>query len=129
IIDTIGCRWEFRMKIVKRIRQWRRRQEFEAGLEEEIRLHREMVGGAAFGSVALTLEDSRAVWSFAWFESFLGDLCYALRGFRKSPGFALAVIGTIGIALGLNTTMFSVLNAYALRPFAVQDPWSLYSFN
>jgi len=116
------------MKLWKRIRQWRRRAEFEAGLEEEMRFHREMAGGAAFGSMALALEDSRAVWSFGWLESVIQDVRYALRGFRKSPGFALAVVGTIGAALGLNTTMFTVFNAYALRSFAVQDPWALYTF-
>src|SRR5262249_16934817 len=47
----------------------------------------------------------------------------------KSPGFALAVVGTIGAALGLNTTAFTVVNAYALRPFAVQNPWALYGFS
>ena len=56
------------------------------------------------------------------------DIRYALRGFRKSPGFALAVIGTIGAALGLNTTAFTVFDAYALRAFAVHDPWALYGF-
>jgi predicted permease len=117
------------MKLWKRIRQWRRRREFEAGLEEEMRFHREMAGGAAFGSMAIALEDSRAVWGFGWLESVLQDVRYALRGFRKSPGFALAVVGTIGAALGLNTTMFTVLNAYALRPFAVHDPWALYGFS
>jgi hypothetical protein len=116
------------MKIWKRIWQWRRREEFESGLEEEMRFHREMAGGAAFGSVAMALEDSRAVWRFAWLDSVMQDVRYALRGFRKSPGFALAVVGTIGAALGLNTTAFTVFNAYALRPFAVQDPWALYGF-
>ncbi|HEY1495950.1 MAG TPA: ADOP family duplicated permease [Candidatus Solibacter sp.] len=116
------------MKLWKMFRQWRRRAEFEAGLEEEMRFHREMAGGAAFGSMALALEDSRAVWSFGWLESVIHDVRYALRGFRKSPGFALAVVGTIGAALGLNTTMFTVFNAYALRSFAVSNPWSLYTF-
>ena len=116
------------MKIWKRIRHWRRRAEFEAGLEEEMRFHREMAGGAAFGSVAMALEDSRAVWGFGWLESVMQDVRYALRGFRKSPGFALAVVGTIGAALGLNTTVFTVFNAYVLRPFAVHDPWALYGF-
>ena len=116
------------MKIWKRIGQWRRRAEFEAGLEEEMRFHREMAGGAAFGSVAMALEDSRAVWRFGWIESVMQDMRYAWRGFRKSPGFALAVVGTIGAALGLNTTVFTVFNAYVLRPIAVHDPWALYSF-
>lgn len=116
------------MKIWKRIGQWRRRAEFEAGLAEEMRFHREMAGGAAFGSVAMALEDSRAVWRFGWLESVMQDVRYAWRGFRKSPGFALAVVGTIGAALGLNTTVFTVFNAYVLRPVAVHDPWSLYGF-
>jgi predicted permease len=116
------------MTIWKRIRHWRRRREFEAGLEEEIRFHREMAGGAAFGSVAIALEDSRAVWGFGWLDSVMQDVRYALRGFRKSPAFALAVTLTIGAALGLNTTAFTVVNAYALRPFAVRNPWSLYGF-
>jgi len=117
------------VNIWKRIRQWRRRAEFEAGLEEEMRFHREMAGPAAFGSVALALEDSRAVWGFGWIESMMRDIRYAGRGFRKSPGFVLAVVGTIGAALGLNTTMFTVFNAYALRPYAVQNPWALYEFS
>jgi len=117
------------MTIWKWIRQWRRRAEFQAGLEEEMRFHREMAGGAAFGSMAIALEDSRAVWRFGLLESLLQDVRYAWRGFRKSPGFALMVIGTIGAALGLNTAMFTVFNAYVLRPFAVHDPWSLYDFS
>ena len=116
------------MTLWKRIHRWRRRREFEAGLEEEMRFHREMSGGAAFGSVALAMEDSRAVWSVGWLESLARDVRYAVRGFRKSPGFVLAVVGTIGAALGLNTTLFTVLNAYVLRPFAIENPWSLYEF-
>jgi predicted permease len=116
------------MNIWKRLRHWRRRREFEAGLEEELRFHREMSGGVAFGSMAIALEDSRAVWGFGCLESLMQDVRYAIRCFRKSPGFALAVVGTIGTALGLNTTAFTVVNAYALRPFAVHDPWSLYGF-
>jgi predicted permease len=116
------------MTIWKKIRQWRRRREFEAGLEEEMRFHREMAGGAAFGSMAIALEDSRAVWGFAWLDSLMQDVRYAVRSFRKSPLFAIAVVGTIGTALGLNTTLFALLNAYALRSFAVQDPWALYNF-
>jgi hypothetical protein len=76
----------------------------------------------------MAMEDSRAVWRFGWLESVMQDVRYALRGFGKSPGFALAVVGTIGAALGLNTTVFTVFNAYVLRPIAVHDPWALYGF-
>jgi len=115
------------MRIFNRLRLWTKRREFERDLAEEIRFHREMAG-AAFGSEALALEDSRAVWGLAWLDSWTQDVRYALRGLRKSPGFAVGVIGAIGLGLGLNTTMFTVFNAYALRPYAVRDPYRLYEF-
>ncbi|HXB73278.1 MAG TPA: ABC transporter permease [Candidatus Acidoferrales bacterium] len=123
------------MKIWKRIQLLARRRKFEEDLAEEMRIHREMAaetlgpeGARAFGSVALSLEDSRAVWGLAWLDSWLQDLRYAARGFRKTPGFALTVIGTIGLALGLNTTVFTVFDSYMLKPYAVRDPYGLYSF-
>src|SRR5579872_3441668 len=56
----------------------------------------------------------------------LRDIRYALRGMTRTPGLALSVILIIGLALGLNTAMFTVFNAYVLRPFPVYDPYSLY---
>ena len=59
------------MRLWKRLAHWRNRRRFEADLAEEIRIHREMAeeyeSGRSrdFGSVALTLEDSRAAWRFA----------------------------------------------------------------
>lgn len=110
---------------------WGRRQN-EANLAEEIRIHRQMAAdagldAAAFGSEAYFLEESRAVWQFGWLESLGQDIRYAVRGLRRSPLFALTVIGTIGIALGLNTALFTVFDAYVLRPIAVRDPYSLYA--
>jgi predicted permease len=117
-----------RLTIWKKARVWWRRGRFESDLAEEVRIHREMSGAAAFGSEALVLEQSRAVWGFGWLDSWKQDIRYALRGLRKSPGFALAVIGAIGLGIGLNTTLFTVFNAYALRPHAVRDPYSLHEF-
>lgn len=115
------------MRIAQRIKMWRRRRQFERDLAEEVRIHREMSGAAAFGSEALTLEQSREVWGFAWLDSWTQDVRYAVRGLRRSPGFAVAVIAAIGLGIGLNTTLFTVFNAYALRPHAVRDPYSLHA--
>jgi len=111
-----------------------KRRRFEADLAEEVRLHREMEAeyrrsggeGRYFGSAALALEESREAWGFGWLDSLAQDLRYACRGFRKAPAFALTVVGTIGLGLGLNTTLFTVFNTYVLQTIAVHDPYSLY---
>ena len=112
-----------------------RRPQFERELEEEMRLHVELrserLGDAEaarrrFGNTTLLREDSREQWSFARAEILAKDLRYALRSLRKRPGFAVAVIGTLALGLGLNTAFFTVFNAYVLRPLAVRDPYSLY---
>src|SRR5439155_2571604 len=50
------------------------------------------------------------------------------RSFRRVPRFACSVIGTIGLALRLTTTLLTIFNAYVLRPFAVRDSYRLYQF-
>lgn len=56
------------------------------------------------------------------------DIRYALRTLRGAPAFAITVVLTLGIGLGLNTALFTLFNAYVLRPFAVKDPYTLYHF-
>ncbi len=55
------------------------------------------------------------------------DLIYALRNLRAHPGFAAAAIGTLALAIGLNTSLFTVFNAVALRPWPVPDSASVFT--
>jgi predicted permease len=53
------------------------------------------------------------------------DLVFALRRFCKSPGFVFAVIVSIGLGIGANATIFSIVRTFLLRPPAVGDPATL----
>jgi predicted permease len=57
------------------------------------------------------------------------DLTYTLRRLSRSPGFALAVILSIGLGIAANATIFSMVSRFVLRPAPVGDPASLLSLH
>src|SRR5205823_13552899 len=88
--------------------------------------YRDAAGAArrAFGNPTQLKDQVRDSWGRRWLERLDQDTRYALRSFRRAPTFSTTVVLTIALALGLNTTAFSIFNAYALRPIALPDPSS-----
>ena len=108
-----------------------RRRSMDRDLERELQFHLEMKAletgdtSAAERSVGNSLtwrERGRDVWGWRWLDETFQDVRFAIRGLRRSPGFAAAAILTLALAIGANCLVFTV--ADATRPTAAAIPRS-----
>ncbi len=67
----------------------------------------------------------RAVKRGDWIHRFRRDVAYAVRALRHHRGFAAVVVLTLGLGIGANTAIFTLVNALLLRPLPVSRPEQL----
>ena len=131
--------WRQIVALVSRLRDLRDRRRLEGEAEQELEMHIKLLtsqyvrAGIApaearrmarvkFGGVGQIKESLRDQAGFPMLESIIEDVRYAVRGILKHPGFVLVVVLTLGVGIGANTAIFSVVNTVLLEPLPYPEP-------
>ena len=121
------------MKLLRRIRYWIQSRRADSELAEEIEFHRALkqeefersglspkdaaaASRRELGNSLRAREESRDVWGWTWLQDAVRDGAYACRTLRKMPGLAVVVIASLGVGIGVNTAVFSWIQAVVLQP-------------
>jgi len=75
----------------------------------------------AFGGLDSHREAMRDGRGARWFDDLGADVRYALRGMRRSPGFALAVALTLGVGIGVNGIVFGYVDSLLFHRVPARD--------
>lgn len=131
------------MSWLNRIRDWRRRRELRARLDEELAFHRdeliaeykrrgytdaeaERSARRDLGNDTRTREDHREQAGLPWVEEWLRDASLAVRNLTRRPGYAVSMIGLLAVGLAATLTVYVLTDAMLRRELPVARPGELH---
>ena len=135
------------MSLIARVTSWlrvgRRRADFEREMQDEMRIHIELYQAdlqrqgvpeeearrrafAEFGGVSGLEEECRDAVGLRLVDELRGDVSYAFRLLRRSPVFTLVALLSLGLGIGANTAIFSLIDTVLVRTLPVDDPHRLF---
>jgi putative ABC transport system permease protein len=120
-------------RLKRRARALFNRNAAETDLDDELRFHLDMetdyqmrmghpekdarrIATREFGGVERYRDESRDARGVSMFEDIGRDMTVAMRGLRRTPGFALISIFTVALGIGMTTAVFSIIDGILLRP-------------
>lgn len=125
-------------RIWRRVCFWAARDKLSQELAEELELHLQLKEAAErengrahisveesrreMGNLTLAKEESREMWGFVSVDNALHDIRYALRIFKRNPGFASIAILSLALGIAGNTAIFSIINTLLIEPLPFHEP-------
>ena len=120
--------------LLRKLRFFLHRDRLEQDLAEEMRHHLAMKSAEAgdpatayrrFGNVTSLKEESRAMWTWTFWEQFVQDVRYGLRMMTANPLFTAMAVLSLALGIGANTAIYSFMDAIMMRALPVPHPEQL----
>ncbi len=99
--------------------EWQAAEKVRSGMQPEDALRE---ARREFGGVDQVKESVRDVRPGVFLDTLFQDVRYAIRTLQRNPGFAFIGILTLGLGIGANTAIFTVVDAVLLKPLPYPDP-------